>query len=580
MKTKSQLSELRESLWSFKPEWRWIFGLSLLIGLLGLTSTVYMFEVYGRVVNSGNIRTLVVLTVVAFGAYAFMEVLDKVRAHMLWSLGVRFEIRWAERIYHAMVDGLMGRHKESAQLVETDLRTVREFFSNYAVTGLLETPIGLVCVGLLFLINPFLGWAAILGVALQTCVAWALQSTTREPISQAQQQMSLAQAYADASLRNTEVMESMGMLPAVLKQWRKRQQQGIQTQTKASLSAAGLNAASKLLQQMMGSVLLGLSALFLLQDKLNGGSAMLIVGSVLAGRLLSPLAQVIQQWSAIMNAAAAWVRLEQTLMSVPPRPKAMPLPVPKGHLQVQALTGSAPGREQAFLLGIDFDVKPGQVIGIIGPSASGKSSLARLLVGVWLPRSGKVRLDGADLHQWNKEELGPHVGYLPQTVELMEGTVAENIARFGELDMPRIQEAVHLAGLTDLIASLPKGYDTPIGSDGHMLSGGQRQRVGLARALYGRPVLIVLDEPNSNLDEAGDAALLNAIRVLKATGSTFVVITHKTNLLPVTDQLLVLVQGRQQICGSTAEVMAKLSPAPQVAQAQANTSTPQQHGAH
>lgn len=579
MKNETQLSELRESLRSFKPEWRWIFGISLFIGLLGLTSTIYMFEVYGRVVNSGNIRTLVALTVVAFGAYALMEVLDKVRAHMLWSLGVRFEIRWAERIYHAMVDGLMGRHKEGAQLVESDLRTIREFFNNSAVTGLLETPIGLVCVGLLFLINPFLGWAAIVGVALQTCVAWALQSTTRKPIGQAQQQMMHAQEYADASLRNTEVMESMGMLPAVLKQWRKRQQEGIKTQTNASLSAAGLNAASKLLQQMMGSVLLGLSAWFLLRNELNGGSAMLVVGSVLAGRLLSPLSQVIQQWGPIMNAAAAWSRLEQTLLSVPPRPKAMQLPAPKGHLQVQALTGSAPSRDQAFLLGIDFEVQPGQVIGVIGPSASGKSSLARLLVGVWLPRSGKVRLDGADLHQWNKEELGPHVGYLPQTVELIEGSVAENIARFGELDMPRIEEAVKLSGLTGLIASLPKGYDTPIGRDGLMLSGGQRQRIGLARALYGRPALIVLDEPNSSLDEAGDAALLNAIRILKSAGSTFVVITHKTNLLPVTDQLLVLVQGRQQICGSTAEVMAKLSPAPQVVQTNTNTSTTQQPGA-
>ncbi len=567
MKSEPKLSELRESLKAFKPEWIWALGISLLIGLLGLTSAAYMMEVYARVVDSRSIRTLTLLTLITFVAYALMEVLDKVRSHLLWSLGVRFEVRWARRIYDAMVDGLMGRHNTGGQLVESDLRTVREFFNNPALSAMMELPIGFVCVALLFLINPFLGWAAIVGVLLQTCVAWLMQRSTRKPMAQAQHQMMKAQEYADASLRNTEVMESMGMLPSVLKEWQNRQHEAVKLQTNASYTAAGLNAASKLLQQMMGSVLLGLSAWFLLRNELNGGAAMLIVGSILAGRLLSPLTQTIQQWGAIGNTWAAWLRLEQTLLNIPPRPDGMPLPAPQGLLQVQALSGAAPGREQAFLQGISIEVPVGQVIGVVGPSASGKSSLARLLVGVWLPRFGKVRLDGADIHQWNKEELGPHIGYLPQSVELIEGTVAENIARFGGIDMQRIEEAVQLVGLSELIAKLPQGYDTPIGSDGAMLSGGQRQRVGLARALYGRPAFVVLDEPNSSLDEAGDTALFNAIRNLKATGSTFVVITHKTNLLPITDQLLVLFQGRQQLYGPTAEVMSKLAPAQPTAQA-------------
>jgi ATP-binding cassette subfamily C exporter for protease/lipase len=516
-------------------------------------------------VNSRNEMTLLMLTLVALGAYAVMEFLEKIRSRLLWGAGVKFELKLSDRIYNAMFDGLLKRQIGGAMLVQGDFRTVREFFNNPALSAVFEVPMALLAVFLIFLINPLLGWAALVGAVAQTGVAWMMQRTSRKPLLEAQRRSQEAQMYAEASLRNTQVMESMGMMPAVLREWQKKQQSFLAFQAQASESAGGMNAVSKLLQQLMGSVLLGLGAWMLLDGKLNGGSSMMIISSVLAGRLLTPLTQVVQQWSAVVSVAAAWSRLEKMLELVPARAQNMPLPAPKGELIVEALTAAPPGLSIQVLRGIQFGLPPGCVLGVIGPSASGKTSLARLLVGAWVPLAGKVRLDGADIHIWDKEELGPYVGYLPQGVELIEGTLAENISRFGDMDLARIEDAARLVGLHDFIAGLPQGYDTFVGRDGGLLSGGQRQRVALARALYGNPVFVVLDEPNSSLDEAGDAALLQAIAVMKSRGTTFVVITHRTSVLSVTDRLLVLRDGAQQMYGATNEVLQKLMPAPAAA---------------
>ncbi|MBD8049684.1 type I secretion system permease/ATPase [Limnohabitans radicicola] len=561
MKPDSSLSELRLALLGFKSVWRSVIVISLIIGLLGFTSTVYMLEVYDRVVTSRSVTTLLMLTVVAFGAYAVMEVLEKIRSRMLWSVGIQFELKLVDRVYNAMFDGLLKKQMGGALTVQNDLRTVREFFNNPALSAVFEVPMALVAVVLIFFINPLLGWAAFVGALMQTFVAWLLQRASRKPLLEAQRRSQEAQIYAEASLRNTQVMESMGMMPAVMAQWQKKQQAFLAFQARASESAGGLNAVSKLLQQLMGSVMLGLAAWMLLEHSLNGGSSMMIISSVLAGRLLTPLTQVVQQWSALVSVTASWTRLEQLLALVPARASNMALPAPKGELIVEALTAAPPGQAQPVLRGVQFGLPPGCVLGVIGPSASGKTSLARLLMGIWVPMAGKVRLDGADVHIWDKEELGPYLGYLPQGVELMEGTLAENIARFGDVDMGRVQDAARLVGLHEFILSLPDGYETAVGRDGGLLSGGQRQRVALARALFGNPVLVVLDEPNSSLDEAGDAALSQAIQVMKSRGTTFVVITHRTSVLSVTDRLLLLRDGTQQMYGPTAEVMQKLMPA-------------------
>jgi ATP-binding cassette, subfamily C, bacterial exporter for protease/lipase len=567
MKPDSPVSELRLALLAFKPLWLYVLAISLVIGLLGFTSTVYMLEVYDRVVNSRSMNTLLMLTVVAFGAYAFMEVLEKIRSRMLWSVGIQFELKLSDRVYNAMFDGLLKKQMAGALSVQNDLRTLREFFNNPALTAALEVPMALVSVVLIFLINPLLGWAALVGALMQTFVAWLLQRASRKPLLEAQRRSQEAQVYAEASLRNTQVMESMGMMPAVMAQWQKKQQAFLAFQAQASEAAGGLNAVTKLLQQLMGSVMLGLAAWMLLDNKLNGGSAMMIISSVLAGRLLTPLIQVVQQWSALVSVTASWSRLDQLLSIVPARTQNMTLPAPKGELIVESLTAGPPGQAQPVLRGIQFGLPPGCVLGVIGPSASGKTSLARLLMGIWVPMAGKVRLDGADVHIWDKEELGPYLGYLPQGVELMEGTLAENIARFGDVDMGRVEDVARLVGLHDFILSLPQAYETPVGRDGGLLSGGQRQRVALARALYGNPVLVVLDEPNSSLDEAGDAALSQAILTMKSRGTTFVVITHRTSVLSVTDRLLMLRDGTQQLYGPTAEVKQKLMPTAVPAQA-------------
>jgi ATP-binding cassette subfamily C exporter for protease/lipase len=308
-------------------------------------------------------------------------------------------------------------------------------------------------------------------------------------------------------------------------------------------------------------MLLGLGAWLLLRNQLNGGEAYMIIGSILGGRVLAPLVQIVSQWQTVVNVRDAYSRLDNMLSMVALRPESMALPAPLGHLQVDGLVAGAPGIPVPILKGISFGLQPGDVLAVVGPSASGKTTLARLLVGLWPAINGKVRLDGVDVFTWDKLELGPHIGYLPQGVELFDGSMAENIARFGELDQAKVEAAARAIGLHDFILSLPQGYDSPVGREGTMLSGGQRQRVGLARAFYGNPAFIVLDEPNSSLDEQGDADLASAITQLKAKGSTFIVMTHRTSVLSVADKMLVLRDGQLQMFGPRDEVLKALSEA-------------------
>ncbi|MEO7640369.1 MAG: ATP-binding cassette domain-containing protein, partial [Ramlibacter sp.] len=303
-----------------------------------------------------------------------------------------------------------------------------------------------------------------------------------------------------------------------------------------------------------------------LRSQLNGGPAMMIVGSILGGRVLRPLVQLVTQWRTAVGATDAWQRLDQLLESLPPGSPAMPLPAPRGMLTAENLVTVAPGTQALILRGITFSLNPGEVLAVVGPSASGKTTLARVLAGIWPSSGGKARLDGVDVYSWNKAELGPHVGYLPQGVELFDGTLAENIARFGPIDQAMVERVARAVGLHDTIAALAQGYGTEVGPDGMRLSGGQRQRVGLARALYGAPRCVVLDEPNSSLDEAGDTALASAIQEYKAQGTTFVVVTHRTSVLGVTDKLLVLNEGTMQAYGRRDDVLAALQKAREQAQ--------------
>ena len=567
-------SELHEAILVFKPHYWRAFRFALIGALLVLAPTAYMFEVYERVVNSRSHTTLIMLTVILVIAYIVMEVLDWARSETMREAGQLLDQRMAPRVFQAMYESNLRRMGPPSIQPMNDFRTVRDFLHHPVLGALMESPISLVFMLILFLASPVLGWAAVAGALVQVGLAWLNERSTNPPLTEANRSAIAAQQYADGSLRNAEVIEAMGMLHHIHRRWMEKQHAFLGLQAQASDKAGAFQAGSKFVQTTMGSLLLGLGGWLILENALPGGPGMMIVASVLGGRMLAPLVQMVSQWRAVVNVRDAWRRLEQLLTHIPQRPAAMSLPAPRGVLSVEHVIAGAPGSNAPILRGIAFALQAGEVLAVVGPSASGKTTLARLLVGLWPTVSGKVRLDGADVFSWDKLELGPYLGYLPQGVELLEGTLAENIARFGEVDLDKVQAAARAVGLHEFILSLAQGYDSPVGRDGAMLSGGQRQRVALARALYDEPVFVVLDEPNSSLDEAGDAALAQAIAQLKARGTTFVVMTHRTSVLAVADKMLVLRDGSQQAFGPRDEVLAALNQAAAQANQQAQGARP------
>jgi ATP-binding cassette subfamily C exporter for protease/lipase len=561
MNIKKPPSEVQLALSELRPYFVQAGWFSLFSGLLVLMPSWYMLEVYDRVVNSGSAMTLGMLTVLVIGAYIVMEILEWARAEVMHEGGLQLEAKLRVRLFDAIFEANLRRMPGGTIQVMNDLRTLRDFLHSPVLLGLMETPVSLVFLVLIFLINPLLGWVTMAAAVLQVLVGWLNERSTQPPLTMANRTAIQAQVYADGTLRNAQVIESMGMVRDIHRKWMVKQREFLGLQAIASDYAGVFQSASKFLQNTVSSALLGLSCWLLLHNELRGGAAMLIISGILGGRVLAPLVQVVTQWRGVVNVRDAWGRLEQLLGSIPPKPRGMALPAPKGFLHVENVVAAAPNTQVPILKGVNFGLMPGEVLAVVGPSASGKTTLARLLIGSWPANSGKVRLDGADMFTWDKSELGPHIGYLPQGVELFDGSIAENIARFGELNMTQVRAAATAVGLHETIMQLAQGYESPVGSDGAMLSGGQRQRVGLARAIYGDPVFIVLDEPNSSLDEAGDAALSSAIMGLKARGTTFVVMTHRTSVLAVADKMLLLREGQQQAFGPRDDVIAAINKA-------------------
>jgi ATP-binding cassette, subfamily C, bacterial exporter for protease/lipase len=574
MNPNKSTSELRQAIDSLRPYFVRAGGFSLFASLLLLVPTGYMLEVYDRVVNSRSHMTLAMLTLLVLAAYVVMELLEWTRTEVMYTAGLAFDRKLSTRVFRAIFAANLKRVPGGTVQPMNDFRTVRDFLVTPVLMAIMESPVALVFLVLIFAISPVLGWFSVAGALVQTGLTWLNERSTQPPLMAANRAAIGAQQYADGSLRNAQVIEAMGMLRDIHRRWMLKQREFLGLQAKASDAAGVFQAMSKTLQQVITSALLGLGAWLLMRNELHGGSAMMIIASVLGGRVLAPLVLIVSQWRAVVNVRDAYARLDQLLTQFPQNPPAMPLPAPRGVLTVEALVAGAPGNPSPIVKGVQFGLQPGEVVAVIGPSASGKTTLARLLVGVWPAASGKVRLDGADVFTWDKEELGPHVGYLPQGVELLEGTLAENIARFGPVDLIKVEAAARSVGLHEFILALPKGYDSPVGRDGGMLSGGQRQRVALARALYGDPVFVVLDEPNSSLDEAGDAALTAAIAQRKAQGTGFVVMTHRTSLLAVADKLLIVRDGNQAAFGPRDEVLAALQKANQEAQAKARAVVP------
>jgi ATP-binding cassette subfamily C exporter for protease/lipase len=564
-------SELRQALVKLQPYFQRAAWLSLVASLLVLAPTGYMLEVYDRVVNSRSHVTLAMLTLLVLGIYLLMEVLDWARGQLMHQASIALDQDLSGRVFHAIFEASRKRVGGGTAQPMNDFRTLREFLNTPVLIACMEAPVSLVFLVLIFAVNPILGWSSVAAAILQTFIAWLNQRGTQPPLLEANRSAMAAQQYADSSLRNAQVIESMGMLRDIHLRWMEKQSEFLQLQARASEAGGTFQAASKFLQNVTSSMLLGLGAWLMLRNELNGGAAMMIVASILGGRVLAPLVQIVSQWQSVVSARDAWTRLDQLLAALPVPPPSMPLPTPRGQLTVENIVAAAPGSQIPILKGIAFALQPGEVLAVVGPSASGKTTLARLLVGLWPAASGKVRLDGVDVFHWNKAELGPYLGYLPQGVELFDGTLAENIARFGEVDLAKVEAAARAVGLHESILALPKGYDSPVGREGAMLSGGLRQRVALARAIYGDPKLIVLDEPNSSLDEAGDAALAAAITQLKARGTTLVIMTHRASVLAVADKMLLLHEGQNRAFGPKDEVLAALAKANQPKDKQAGT---------
>lgn len=546
-------SEISGVIWALRKPFCVVGGFSFLINVLMLTPTIYMLQMYDRVLVSRNELTLLMITLMVVGLYLLLSGLEWVRSRILVRVGTQFDDALNRRVFDTAFQSCLRSGGVDAGQALADLTHLRQFITGNGLFAFFDVPWFPIYLFVIFILHPVLGWFSVVGATLSIFLALVNEWATRGPLSEANQAAISAGNYASNHLRHAEVIEAMGMLDALRSHWFPRYQNLLALQSIASDRAATIGAIGKWIRLTQQSLILGLGAYLVIKGQMSGGG--MIAGSILMGRALAPVDQLLGSWKNVISSRGAFDRLEKMLARFPAPPPTMALPPPRGSLRVESVLASAPGSEAQILKGVSFALSPGEAVAIIGPSASGKSTLARLLVGVWPASSGTVRLDGADVFAWDKRELGPHVGYLPQDVELFEGSVAENIARFGNIDHGRIIDAAELAGVHDMILHFPQGYDTPIGVSGGFLSGGQRQRIALARAVYGRPALIVLDEPNASLDEAGEAALVRTVGVMKQAGSAVVLITHRTSTLASVEKILVLRDGKVAAFGPRDEVL-------------------------
>ena len=529
---------------------------SFFINILAFVSPLYMLQIYDRVITSRNTMTLLALTVIAVFLVVVYAALEKIRSAILVRLGILFSNLSRTRLFDAVLKGNLLQPGRGHTQALRDLDTIREFLTGAGLISFCDAPWVPIFVVGCFILHSWYGFIATAGAVLIFCFAIANELLTRKQLKAASTSVIVAGSYASATFRNAEVLHAMGMLPGLRDRWLTRQDEGLKLQAVASDRAGHLLAASKFLRVFLQIAILGTGAYLSIEQESTPGA--MIAASIMMGRALAPVEMAVANWKGFIAARSAYDRILTLFGILPAEVEKLPLPTPEGYLSVENVIAVPPGAKEPVLRGISLALRPGEVLGILGPSAAGKSSLARVLVGVWSTAHGKVRIDGAEISHWAPERLGRHIGYLPQDVELFSGSIAENIARFNELDEVEIITAARMAGVHDMVQALPAGYNTQIGEGGHALSGGQRQRIGLARALYGKPAYIILDEPNASLDADGEAALLSAIQQLRQDGSTVVLITHKTNILATVDKILVLAHGQVAGFGSRDEILSKL----------------------
>ena len=563
-------NEIIESLMEFRKIFITVGTFSAVINLLMLVPSIYMLEVYDRVLASRNEFTLLMLTLMMLGLYGLISVLEHVRSMVVIRIGARLDGFLNNRVYTAAFEQNLKKSGINAGQALNDLTTIRQFVTGNGLFAFFDAPWFPIYLLVIFIFDFWMGLFAFISTAVLIGLAWVNELVSRKPLSEANTIAVNSSNIATNNLRNAEVIEAMGMLPNLRARWFEMHKKFLSLQAEASQRAAAVSAVTKFVQISVQSLILGLGALLVIEGKVTSG--MMIAGSILLGRAMSPVQMIIGVWKQWRGVMSSYDRLTNLLVSNPPRKAGMSLPAPRGHVSVETVTAAPPGSQHAVLKNVSFALNAGDTLGIIGPSGSGKSSLARLLVGVWPSAMGTVRIDGADVYRWNKDELGPSMGYLPQDIELFAGTISENIARFGELDPDKVIKASQMAGVHDLILQFPQGYDTQIGDAGSGLSGGQKQRIGLARALYGDPALVVLDEPNSNLDDAGEASLSRAIIAMRQAGKTVIIISHRPSILQTTNKLLLLRDGMVHAFGPTDQVLKALAQAQ--AQAQGTTTSP------
>ena len=553
-----QRSELTAALWVFRREFLVVGLCSMVVNVTMLAPTLYMLQVFDRVLYSRSDLTLLALSLITLFFFVVMALSEWMRSRILVRAGVQFDERLSSRVFNSSFESYLSDTRAGPSRAFTDLITLRQFITGSGIFALFDVPWAPIYVAVTFFLHPLLGWLSLLFAVVQGVLAWFGHRTTVAPAETAARSAAEAHAYLQSKLRNAEVIESMGMLGNLRRRWRQAHNASLAQNATAHGVSARVMAWSKFIRYTQQSMSLTAGAVLVIQGDLSAGA--MVAANVLMNRALAPIDQLVSGWRGFVTARAAFHRLEELLAEYPERDPNLRRVAPNGEMSLTNVVASAPGRTSPILKGITFTVPAGSITAVLGPSGSGKSTLARVMLGIWPDVSGEVLLDGLPIEGWNRIELGPYLGYLPQDIELFEGTIGENIARFGRLDSDKVIEAARCAGLHEMILRFPKGYDTPIGEAGSLLSGGQRQRIGLARAVYADPAMLVLDEPNANLDDAGEAALMATVMQLKARGKTIFLITHRSGAVAIADRIMLLQDGQIRMEGPREAVIAALRP--------------------
>jgi ATP-binding cassette subfamily C exporter for protease/lipase len=547
------LRQCKRSFWA-------IAILSIVVEVISLAPIVYMWNAFDRVLSSRSVVTLVSLTGLIVGVYLFWSAMEWVRSRLMVRLSLRVDWELAADVFDASFRRHVGRRKVNVQQVMSDLLELRQFLGGKGVLSLMSAPFALlfIIVGAVF--HPYLAVFSLVAASTMFIAALVNRRVTTAALKASNEANAQALQLAGSVLRQSEATLALGMMPAMRKRWYRKHREFLSLQVNSSEAAGVGTGLTTFLQQSFQSLGMALGLFLAIEGAITGG--MVMAASMLIARAVSPLTQLIAQWPSIVKARQAYDRLNVLLAEDDKRLQQMALPDPVGKLDVENLAATAPGSTRTVLTDLNFAIEAGQQMAIVGPSASGKSSLAKLLVGVWKPAVGSVRLDGADVSDWNHDELGPRMGYVPQEIEFYEGSVADNIARLNEVDSEKVVNAARLVGMHETILSWPNGYDTLLGDAGFALSGGQRQRLAIARALYGDPAYVVMDEPNANLDEVGEQALIATLHQLRARGATVVVTTHRPRLIGIMDRMLVMKGGRQVGFGTPKDLFAAVQKVP------------------